>query len=187
MTISLLANAVYYRLLGLFAAIRGHCSFEDLVFEAHLAMGVKPLGSLQKGKYEASELAMLRRVVQKGDRVLEVGSGMGFLALNAAKIVGPDGVYAVEANPMMVKIASRNAAANALPVRFHHGVVSESSGTAKFRIHRQFWRSALVDDHAQGAGVIAVPKLPWGDVLRDASPSIVIIDIEGGEVEVCKF
>jgi 2-polyprenyl-3-methyl-5-hydroxy-6-metoxy-1,4-benzoquinol methylase len=141
MTLKALAYAISDRLLGILPAVCGHWSFNGLRFTTRFGMGLKPLGALVRGRYEAAELSLLQRVLQKEDRVLEIGSGLGFLALNAAKIVGAESVLAIEANAMMVEAAQRSAQLNSLPVTFHHGVISDSEGFARFRLHPQFWRS----------------------------------------------
>jgi FkbM family methyltransferase len=130
---------------------------------------------------------MMKRILRPNDRVLEIGSGMGFLALNAAQVVGSSSVFCVEANPDILAIARRNAITNASPVTFYHGVASEAAGTARFRKHRQFWRSSLAQRTDRGVRVIDVPKLPWHALCYKAKPTILIIDIEGSEIDLVAF
>ena len=72
--------------------------------------------------------------VDTGQRVLDVGSGVGDVALLAARLVGPSGaVIGVERDPNSVATASSRAAAAGLAnVRFFEGEVGSVTTTEAF-------------------------------------------------------
>ncbi len=56
-------------------------------------------------------LELLEKTIKKGDRVLDIGTGSGILAIAALKL-GAKSVTAVDIDPLAVKIAGENAALN---------------------------------------------------------------------------
>lgn len=56
-------------------------------------------------------LELLEKTIKKGDRVLDIGTGSGILAIAALKL-GAESVTAVDIDPLAVKIAAENAALN---------------------------------------------------------------------------
>src|SRR5215472_17440804 len=55
--------------------------------------------ALEKGYYEAPEADELVDLIAGGERILDIGSGIGFIATLAKKETLTDAVFAVEANP----------------------------------------------------------------------------------------
>ena len=62
---------------------------------------------LVKGWYERDEVEIIRACLQPGDRVLELGAGLGVTAMVAAGIVGADAVKAFEAGPSPMAFPAR--------------------------------------------------------------------------------
>jgi ribosomal protein L11 methyltransferase len=68
-------------------------------------------------------LALLEKHVRPGDRVLDLGTGSGILAM-AAALLGASEVLALDIDPVAVRIAEANAAANSV-----EGRVTVAEGT----------------------------------------------------------
>lgn len=145
--------------------------------------------ALASGRYEHSEAEALRRHLVAADRVLELGAGAGFLSAVAARTVGADNVIAVEANPRMMDALRANLAANgAAAVTVIHGAAvagDHAAGTVPFLARRAFWAAELAKG-AKGdpARVADVPAISLAMLLRDHRPSVVVMDIEGAEVDL---
>src|SRR4051812_14943391 len=71
--------------------------FRILAYRSDIPKHVSSL--LVRGDYEAPERSALNAILAPDDRVLDIGSGIGILAMNAARIVGSANVLAYEPNP----------------------------------------------------------------------------------------
>lgn len=59
---------------------------------------------MEKGRYEAGEVKLLRKILRPNDTVLELGAGVGVVSCVAAFVTTPDRVTVVEANPYLVPV-----------------------------------------------------------------------------------
>lgn len=144
--------------------------------------------ALSSGRYENHEADALMRHLRPGDRLLDLGAGLGFICALAAGVLGEDAVIGVEAGPETVKLARRNLAANGFPgVKVLKGaVVGTGGGEVAFGQRPAFWASALEGPEGwpENAEVIRVPARPLGKLLERFAPTVICCDIEGGELEV---
>lgn len=144
--------------------------------------------SLSAGRYENHEADALLLHLRPGDRMLDLGAGLGFICALAAGVLGEEAVMGVEAGPETVKLARRNLAANGYPgVKVLKGaVVGAGGGEVEFGQRPAFWASALrgPEGWPENAEVIRVPARPVGKLLARFAPTVISCDIEGGELEV---
>jgi len=59
---------------------------------------------MRNSRYERGECAALREMLRKGDRVLELGAGVGLISTVAAMFEGIGSVTTVEANPELIPL-----------------------------------------------------------------------------------
>jgi FkbM family methyltransferase len=144
--------------------------------------------ALSSGRYENHEADALLLHLRPGDRLLDLGAGLGFICALAARVLGEAAVAGVEAGPETVKLARKNLAANGYPgVRVMRGaVVGAGEGEVEFGQRPAFWASALQGPEGwpENAEVIRVPARPIGKLLARFAPTVISCDIEGGEREV---
>lgn len=144
--------------------------------------------ALSSGRYENHEADALLMHLVPGDRLLDLGAGLGFICALAAGVLGEAAVFGVEAGPETVKLARRNLAANGFGgVKVLKGaVVGTREGEVEFGQRPAFWASALKGPEAwpENAEVIRVPARPIGRLLAKVAPTVICCDIEGGELEV---
>jgi FkbM family methyltransferase len=144
--------------------------------------------ALSSGRYENHEADALLRHLRPGDRLLDLGAGLGFICALAAGVLGEAAVAGVEAGPETVKLARRNLAANGFQgVKVMRGaVVGAGEGEVEFGLRPAFWASALQgpDGWPENAEVVRVPARPIGKLLARFAPTVICCDIEGGELEV---
>lgn len=145
--------------------------------------------SLASGRYEARERNMATRIIQPGDVVLELGSGLGFISSYVRQRTGAGKIICVEANPRLIpyirSVHALNAVAN---VEVLNRVVVATEVTPQkfpFYCRNDFWVSSLSAASPYDR-VVDVPALPLADILRTHSPDILIMDIEGGEIDLMK-
>lgn len=140
---------------------------------------------LAAGGYEAQEAHAARMRLRAGQRVLELGAGIGFVACICARIAGPENVTTVEANPEMLPVIRGNLARNGLgAVTLLHGAVAGREGSRApigFDAGRTFWAARLADAQTAPGAAVGVPHLGLDDLLEALRPEVVIMDIEGAE------
>lgn len=144
--------------------------------------------ALSSGRYENHEADALLLHLVPGDRLLDLGAGIGFISALAAGVLGEGAVMGVEAGPETVKLARRTLAVNGFEgVRVLKGaVVGTGEGEVEFGERPAFWASALKGPEGwpENAEVIRVPARPIGRLLAKFAPTVISCDIEGGELEV---
>lgn len=66
------------------------------------------LDVLRSGSYEQAEVRQIPRIIQPGERIVELGGGVGFLAVTAAKEAKAEAIAVYEANPKLIPLIERN-------------------------------------------------------------------------------
>ena len=139
------------------------------------------------GTSEPDEQAALARHLSPGGVFYDIGANVGFFVTLAARLVGAQGrVYAFEPNPRCAAQVRRNAALNGFAhVEVVEVAASSGPGTATLHFGQTSGVSSIVGE--RGADGIAVPLLAIDDFVRERGarpPSLVMIDVEGAEIEV---
>lgn len=136
--------------------------------------------------HEPVTAAVLERLVEPGDWVLDVGAHIGLLSLPMAQAVGPQGrLIAVEPNPRSAEALRRTLSANGLIDRcdIHLVAASDADGSATFYEGANSMLGSLTPDDS-------APQREVGTRMIDTivpSPrrvSAVKIDAEGAELVV---
>lgn len=141
---------------------------------------------LWRGDYEGPEILALSGLMRPGDRVLELGAGMGVVSGVLAKQMPESRFTSYEANPALVPVINdlhrRNGITN---VELRSAIVAPVAGgeTRQFRLHQHFTESSLVAETAD-AGVVEVPVHDPLNVMAELRPDVLLCDIEGGEAEL---
>jgi len=140
---------------------------------------------LTSGKYEGQEAAAARMRLREGQRVLELGTGIGYISALCARVAGPANVTTVEANPAMLPVIRANLDRNgAGAVTLLHGAVTGRAGDTAaiaFDGARSFWAGRIADENSAPERVVEVPALALDALLNTVRPHLVIMDIEGAE------
>ena len=146
--------------------------------------------ALSGGRYEHKERALLPAILAPGDHVLELGGATGLIAMLAAKIVGPQNVLTVEANPYIVDHAKQNFLRNGLQdIKIENAVLQNAvlwkgpGSSVKFYISRDFWSSRLLPG-PDTVDVVTIPTRCLEDLIRHSLINVLICDIEGAEVDL---
>ena len=142
-----------------------------------------------QGRYEFTEAAIASDLVRRGDRVVEFGGGMGFLAIYIARLVGPTGtVTTYEPDPQVVEIARLNIKRNHCQnVDLIHAAVTDSPTESQVYLSSEadFWNRAVateIDNTTIPSETLQpVPAVNIAKVLADLQPTVLVIDVEGLE------
>lgn len=161
-----------------------HLRIPDAMLEPYLRQ------RLEEGQYEWRERGALLAQLRAGDSVLDFGAGAGYVSALAAGIVGAERVVAVEPSARMHRVLRRNLDANgaAAALALHAAVVPDSheGETADFNEADAFWASSLAPkDRPKGRRVHEVPAVKLSELLAEFTPSVVVMDAEGVEAELC--
>ncbi|WP_299614166.1 FkbM family methyltransferase [uncultured Tateyamaria sp.] len=146
---------------------------------------------MNAGRYEGEEITGALAVVQPGDRVLELGAGLGVVGAVIAKNAMPDAVLSFEANPNLIphiKALHRlNSLEDVMEVR--HQVVTagpDQPDTITFHLRTSYLGSSLIQHEHRRTTPVEVPTVPYNDVINAFQPDVLIMDIEGGELDLLR-
>lgn len=147
---------------------------------SHLIPSERIRETLFDNTYERDEMRQMRAELRPNDRLLELGGGMGVVACAASRMLPSGSVLSFEANPAMVQIARDHFALNgAQQVEMRSGILDHVVGSQRFFVAPDFWASSLLPQPDWKA--ITVDAHPLEEVLRTFAPTVVMMDIEGGE------
>lgn len=135
------------------------------------------------GDYEKEEHEIMEQTLRSGDRVLEFGSGLGYLATYCAKRLGSESVLTVEGNPEMEPIIRRNFALNGVAPILRMGLVGSADGQANIHFEQHFWSNSTLPT-AKSVRSQTVPMYAAESLIREHRPTVLICDIEGGEGDI---
>ncbi len=141
------------------------------------------------GIYERPEINGLGRAIRPGDRVLELGVGLGIITALSARAAGPTGrVRAYEANPNLLADTQAFFTANQITtVDLVNAVLVPEANPSPRRFHLagSFAESSLMGANGRKPqGMVEVRAECLADVLADFRPDVLICDIEGAEAEL---
>jgi len=143
------------------------------------------LRSMYSERYETVETRILPDILNKDDRVVEIGSAIGFVGLVCSRLVPTSQMILIEANSDLIGEIRRNFEANATPPpKIILGLATaDSDGFSDFHVSDQFWSSSVLD-RGNTKKVDKVQNVNLNHVIAEFSPTVLICDIEGGEVEL---
>ncbi|MCL5777044.1 FkbM family methyltransferase [Limibaculum sp. FT325] len=140
------------------------------------------LAAILSGRYEANEARFLGEIVEPGDRVLEIGAGIGVISTLLARRPEVAHIVAVEANPRLIPMIRAVHAQNGVEgVTLLNTILGRGAGSAPFYLRRDFWMSSLSPGPEPYDERIEVGMSDLGALLRRERISLVICDVEGAE------
>lgn len=139
-----------------------------------------------RGDYEGPEVNALLGLVRKGDRLLELGGGLGIISGVAANAADNAHLLIFEANPALIPHIKTLHKLNGLTnteIRNQLVFPKADAQGRSFFVHNSFGASSVVE-HKKVAGTVEVPVVAFPDVVAEFRPDILICDIEGAEAEL---
>lgn len=145
-------------------------------------------GRLRDGGYEHYERAHIRAYLRPGDRVLDLGSGAGLVAIVAARIVGAANVTTVEPNPEMHQALRRNLRRNAgEELRLIKGAVvgdGYAEKTVTLNLRSAFWAASIGGPPGKNPRLVDVPAKKLSRLIAARDATVLSMDIEGAEADL---
>ncbi len=146
--------------------------------------------ALTTGSYEIEEARIVSRALKSHDRVLEIGSGLGFVTTLIARDERVASLIAFEADPRLAKRASSTLTLNGCTdAEVINAVLAPEASTGDMAVFYQrpdFWMSSMFETDVPYDRIVNVPVLPLNTMLRDRAITCIVCDIEGGEVQLLK-
>lgn len=143
----------------------------------------KILHHIFAGWYEHDEVNQIIPRLQEDDVVLELGAAIGVITCAMAKKVKKGRIVAFEPNPVTADLCERHLKLNSIRnVQVRRSIVGLSEGVAKFYVAPDYWSSSL--EYNPGSTEIECKVENLKSILLSQMPSVVVMDIEGGEYEL---
>jgi FkbM family methyltransferase len=139
--------------------------------------------ALYKNTYEDAERALVSRAVRPGDRVLEIGGGIGFVGLLCARLAQDGRVVSYEANPALEPAIRTNYALNDAVPELRLKAVSTDGGPVSFHVAENVVSSSLMARRETGREV-TVASDAFSAILEELEPDVLVMDVEGAEVDL---
>lgn len=144
---------------------------------------------IRNGQYEAREASKLQEIIVEGERVLELGAGIGFLACLILKNPRTEAYLGVEAHPELPKFIQKVFRINHVAGRILNAAVTSeiNQDCIDFYVRKDFWISSDMPgiegaNQADTDKPIKVKCRTLNQLIKQFRPSLIICDIEGGEL-----
>lgn len=152
----------------------------------------KVVDTIRLGHYERFEGRRSRRFVADGDRVVELGGGLGFISTVIMDHHAVADYQVVEADPRLTEMIRRTHRLNRIegPLTINSCVATCGedllrAGTVTFHVGSKFCASSLLEmADAKLKHTVEVPVVSLADMIATHRSNVLICDIEGAEVDV---
>jgi FkbM family methyltransferase len=138
-----------------------------------------------QGKYEKQEAKCIMEAGEQGDRLLEVGAGIGYISFIAGISGKFTSITCVEANPELIPLIRRNHEINKVTSDVINGAAvadkRAQGAQAAFFIRNDFWASSMSPRPPGYSRQVEIPQICIQDLIDRIQPSFFVCDIEGGE------
>lgn len=147
---------------------------------------------IKSGKYEGQEIKASLHIVGEEDVVLEIGSGIGLVGAVIAANAKPVKVASYEANPNLIPVIEELYALNGLTDRISvkNAVLvtaPDAPASLPFYLHKSYLGSSLLHtDSKRPKEQVEVPTSSFSVVCGDLKPTVLVMDIEGGELDLLR-
>ena len=130
--------------------------------------------------YESHEAGLVDKHVRPEDAVLELGGCIGYMGcIVNKKLADPARHVVVEANPALIPWIERNKVRNNCSFRVEHCLVSDTAD-GEFHLHDLIVGGSAVRTTGRS---VKVPVKSISTIFEEVSPTVLIVDIEGGELD----
>jgi FkbM family methyltransferase len=121
------------------------------------------------------------------DKVMELGTGIGFIALFCAKKIEANRVFTFEANPLLIPHIRENFRINKKEINLFNSILKHNptQSSCEFYISKDFYSSGLTRPK-YFKSVVDVSVIDFEAEINRIEPTFLIVDIEGYEYELFK-
>ncbi len=159
---------------------------EGVRFPVQMSLNFWVLFFIDKGTYEGSEVGIIKKTLTKEDKVLELGTGMGFISTFCSKIIGSEKVYTFEANKAMQPAIEKMFAANNVKPTVTYKLLGDGDKNIKFYKKTDSFLASSVHKLDNTVEVV-MEQQDLNSTIAKLQPTYLVMDIEGAEYEVFKL
>lgn len=145
-------------------------------------MSKNMINTLLNGYYENEEANALSTVIQDNEVVMELGGGIGFLSSLLARNIKIKEVHVFEANPHLIELIKHTHMLNDVKAFVYNEILGKTEKPLNFYIDEDFWSSSTILHDCKE--VVTVTQSSFQARINEIKPTLLIVDIEGGEVEL---
>lgn len=134
------------------------------------------------GDYEEHDMQLIRRYVEPGARVLELGGGVGLTGSLLGKVSG-NPVSICEPNAALHPYIVRTFEANDVQLNLFKVAVTadhEAAEEVTFHVCKDYWWSSLIG--SENSSPLTVKARRLSDLIAESKADTLLVDIEGYEV-----
>ena len=139
--------------------------------------------ALRSQYYEEPERQLIETELRPDDCVMELGGGLGYISTICSLRTDPARVFVYEANPRLEEIIRDTHRLNRVRPQLRMCMVGKERGVATLYVSTDFLVSSTVPTDEAGDAV-SVEVLSFREELERIRPTVLIVDIEGGEYEL---
>lgn len=133
--------------------------------------------------YEDDDARLCKAYLTPEDRVLELGSSIGFIALYCMKKIGISHYAMIEANPALQSVMEENFKLNQVqqPI-FMNVAAGPNDGEIGLNVSQDYYASSL-HNIENIENIVTVKQMTIPSIIQqlDFKPNVLIMDIEGAE------
>lgn len=152
-------------------------------------LGPTMINNMVSGNYERREVLSALKFIEEGDVVVEMGAGAGVVGAVAAKNCAPAKIVSFEANHKLISsikaLYEHNGIADKIEV--HNQIVlsgPQPPQAVDFYIRGNFLGSGMtITKGMERAEQVSVPVVEWATIQEQLKPTVLLMDIEGAELE----
>jgi FkbM family methyltransferase len=158
---------------------------EGIIIPVYLKYGYSVLRFIDNNEYEQGEITIIKNTLHAGEKVLELGTGIGFVSAYCAKIAGDENVSTFEGNPSMKKSIDKLYALNKVNPNSTIALLGNENGSKTFYKNKSsFLASSAANDRSKKLTAFQVEEMKLNDIIQKLQPTYFIMDIEGGEYDI---
>ncbi|WP_240336825.1 FkbM family methyltransferase [Tropicibacter sp. Alg240-R139] len=151
----------------------------------------KRIERIKAARYEGQEIEGSLHVVTPDDTVLEIGAGIGLVGAVIAHNAKPKAIHSFEANPELLDAINELYILNNLQdlISVNNQVLISAEDrpeSLQFHIRTSYLGSSLLNPGNRPSNVVDVPTASFATVCDALEPTVLVMDIEGGELELLR-
>jgi FkbM family methyltransferase len=163
-------------------------NIEGVAIPVYINYGYSVLRFIDNGEYENSEISIIKNTLDKEDKVLELGTGIGFVSAFCAKQIGSEKVFTYEGNAALAPLIKELYVKNKVNPFFAIALLGTKNGTKTFyKNDDSFLASSSNVLLGEKHKALQVEERDLNEVIKQLKPTYLIMDIEGGEYDIFKI